>query len=81
MGGGGGNADPPPGQPNLLCPLLLLLYPDARALHSPAFSATEFSGVVLLVFDTPGCAEPSLSPLPDIYPNLVIFRCFLVALT
>ena len=36
-------------------------------------SATEFSGFVILVLVTLGPAKPSLSPLPDMYPNLVIF--------
>ena len=72
---------PPPRQANLLCTPPLLMYPRVWALQSLAFSATELSGVVLLVFDTLGSAEPSLSPLPDMYPNLVIFSPFLVALT
>ena len=72
---------PPPRHANLLCTPLLLLYPNVWAVQSPAFSATEFSGVVLLIFDTLGSAEPGLSPLSDMYPNLVNFCCFLVALT
>ena len=69
----------PPRQANLLCTGPLLLYPRVWALQSPAFSATEFSGVVILVFDTLGSAEPSRSPLSDMYPYLVIFSWFLVA--
>ena len=71
---------PAPRQANLLCTPPLLLYPRVWALQSPAFSATEFSGVVILVFDTLGSAEPSLCPLLDMFPNLVIFSRFLVAL-
>ena len=72
---------PPPKQPNLRCTSLLLVYTNVCALQSPPFSATVFSRVVLLFFDTLGSAEPSLSPLPDIYPNLVNFYFFLIAFT
>ena len=71
----------PPKQPNLMCTPLLLLYPNVWAVQSPALSATKFSGFVLLILVTLGPAKPSLPPLPDMYPNLVIFCCFLRALT
>ena len=70
---------PPPRQVNLLCIDPLLLYPRVTALQSPAFSATEFSGLVILVFDTLGSAQHCRSPLSDMYPYLVIFSRFLVA--
>ena len=57
----------------------LIAVPQSLGSESPAFSATEFSGVVILVFYTLGSAEPSRSPLSDMYPYLVIFSRFLVA--
>ena len=72
---------PPPRQPNLPCTPLLLLHPNVSALQGPAFSATEISGVVLLVFVALRSAEPSLSPLPDLYPHVAIFCSFLSTLT
>ena len=53
--------------------------PHVWAMHSPALSDTEFSGVVLLVLVTLGPTQPSLSPLPDVYPHMVIFCSFLRA--
>ena len=43
-------------------------------------SASEFLLFVLLVLVTVGLAEPNLSPVPDMYPNLVIVCSFLWAL-